>query len=435
MSEQEVVRDTSSSSEPGREADAEQNDEQRWHHYKKYQYLLARVALWAAIVFGVYWLMTSVRSVFSAVFLSFLIAYLLDPVIDWMEERGVGRPLGIVVVLLVGLGFTVGFVLFLYPTIAEQVRTIGKKFPTLLSTIETQTLPWIERTFEYEVPATVSEALEKYSQSIADALPSILERLSTWGQGILSSTGAIVASLLNLVLIPVFVFYFLRDFDRIRVGVIEYIPPHRRDFVLERARKMDSVVGDWVRGQMQVAVTLAVLYAIGLGLAFYLSGIDTQAGIAIGVLGGLLNFIPYFGVAIGLILALLMVLINWSGFGPLLGVGLVFFIVQSLEGYLITPKVVGDKVGLRPVTVIIVLLIGGELFGLLGMLLAIPIFGAVKVLFPDIIAHYKETSFFTGRDPVTGETPGDSAEPPPGEVDGSVAVGQTAKAERGDDED
>src|SRR5690554_1942053 len=159
---------------------------------------------------------------------------------------------------------------------------------------------------------------------------------------------------------------------------------------------MDVAVGQWFRGQLQVAGILAVLYSVGLGIVFAIFGLDVQSGIVIGVLTGLLNVVPYFGFAIGSILAVLVVLIDWSGWGPLIAVGIVYGVIQTAESYLITPKIVGEKVGLNPVTVIIVLLIGGQIGGLLGVLLAIPVSGAFKVILPDLLAMYERNSFFTG---------------------------------------
>ena len=368
-----------------------------WRRYTRYHFLLAKYLFIAGIAVLVFWALSTIGNVLFPVVVSLVVAYLLDPLIDWFEERGINRTLGIVFVLLAGLTSVVLFLLFLYPTIVEQVRTVIEQVPKLIDTIQTKTIPWIEETFDYEIPATVSEGVAKYGESLGEYIPTAAQRIGAWAKEIVTGTGAVVAWLLNLIMIPIFSFYFLRDFDHIRLNVIELIPEHRRNVVLDRLGEMDSVIGDWVRGQLQVASMLAILYAFGLSIAFQMAGIAVNSGIAIGILAGLLNFIPYFGVIVGIILSVLMVIINWSGFGPLIAVALVFVIVQTLEGYLITPKVVGEKVGLSPVTVIIVLLVGGELYGLTGVLIAIPIFGALKVLFPDLLRYYRNTPFFTGR--------------------------------------
>ena len=128
-----------------------------------------------------------------------------------------------------------------------------------------------------------------------------------------------------------------------------------------------------------------------------LTGVGVTSGIAIGLVSGALNVVPYFGFAVGAVLALLLALLNWNGGMPLLGVLLTFAIVQGLEGYVITPRIVGEKIGLSPVLVIIVLLIGGSLLGLLGVLLALPIAGAMGVLLPDLVAWYKKSDLYLGQ--------------------------------------
>ncbi|MFU8804704.1 MAG: AI-2E family transporter, partial [Bradymonadaceae bacterium] len=133
-----------------------------------------------------------------------------------------------------------------------------------------------------------------------------------------------------------------------------------------------------------------------LGAVYGFSGLDIQSGVVIGLLTGFLNVIPYFGFAVGSVLAVLVTLIDWGGWGPVVGVLACFTVIQLVESYYITPKVVGDKVGLKPVTVIIVLLVGGHVAGLMGVLLAIPVAGAVKVLIPDIVKWYEKSSMYTG---------------------------------------
>lgn len=368
-----------------------------WREYTRYHFLVAKFVFFGGIAALLYWCLSSIERVLVPIFISFLFAYLFDPVVDWFEERAIPRSIGILIILftgLVGLGL---FALVLYPTIVDQVEHVISTVPNRIEDIRNDFLPWVEERFDYRIPDTVDEALQRYRESLKDYLPTLANRIAKFGGTVLTSTGAIAGALINLIMIPVFTFYFLRDFDRIRLKLVEFIPERRREFVMTRAAEMDRVVGEWVRGQLQVASILAVLYSIGLSIAFWAAGLKIRAGITVGVLSGLLNFVPYLGVAIGLVLSVVLVVINWSGVLPLLGVLLVFFLVQSLEGYLITPKIVGDKVGLNPVTVIIVLLIGGEVYGLLGFIVAIPLFGALKVLFPDLVRYYKQTRFFTGR--------------------------------------
>lgn len=369
---------------------------QLWFYYLRYPYLLAKLVTFALVVGVIYWVFLSIEEVLFPVLLSLLIAYLLDPVVDWFEARGWGRVRAIGVVIAVGGGGVALFLLFLYPTIAGAITKVVEGAPTLFETFQDKAIPWIEETTGTALPATLSQAAEEYGSALRNQVPRILQGVTSGAADVWSRTGALVASLLNLVMIPIFTFYFLRDFDKMRLGLVDYIPAGNRPWILERIRRMDQVVGAWFRGQCEVASILAVLYATGLGIVFAISGIGVTAGIAIGLLAGFLNVIPYFGFLIGFVLSILMVLLEWSGIGPLIGVLAVFAIVQALEGYVITPRIVGEKVGLSPVVVIIALLIGGEVLGLLGVLLALPVAGIVRVLLPDLVAQYRASPFFTG---------------------------------------
>ncbi len=368
----------------------------QWEQYGRYPYLLAKMLFYGILIAGLVWSITAIGSIAFPLFLSLLLAYLLDPTVDQMERRGLSRTLAITILMIVGLAVTTVFSLFLYPTLTTQISKVSEHAPNILDKVQTDFVPWVEQTFHIALPPTLAEAFDRYGSEITEAFPSAAQKVGTWVTGLLSGTGVLVASLLNLVMIPIFTFYFLRDFDKGRLSVVRFIPSQRREFVISRLMLMDVAVGQWFRGQLQVAGILAVLYGVGLAIVFGIFGLDIQSGIVIGVLTGLLNVVPYFGFAIGSILALLVVLIDWSGWGALIAVGIVYGVIQTAESYFITPKIVGEKVGLNPVTVIIVLLIGGHIGGLLGVLLAIPISGAIKVILPDILAMYERNSFFTG---------------------------------------
>lgn len=368
-----------------------------WHRYKKYPYLLAKLIFFSLLIYVVYVCLGAVENVLFPLFVSMLIAYLLDPAIDKLEERKLNRTVAILIVLvllLIGMGV---FSAFLYPLIASQVRTIIEKFPGLLDSFQHQFLPWLKTKFEVEVPPNLTDAVAKYGAEIKGAAPTVLKKAGDWATGLLTQTSLLVASILNIVMIPIFTFYFLRDFDRMKEAAADYIPLYNRAFVHERLKLMDEVVGAWFRGQIQVALILSALYGVGLGAVFMASGLSLFQGFALGVVTGVLNVVPYLGFAVGSALAILVVLIEWTGWGAVIGVAVVFLVVQLAEGYIITPKVVGEKVGLSSVTVIIVLLLGGELGGLLGVLLAIPVAGAIKVILPDLANYYKRSPYYRGH--------------------------------------
>ena len=367
-----------------------------WYRYTRYPFLLAKVVLYTLAVAALIGVFRSVESVLFPVLLSLLIAYLLDPTVDRLEERGWSRTAAIA--LLLGIGLSGGglFVVFLYPTIAHQVEVLIEGFPSLVESIQNELIPWLESQ-GVAIPQSAEDAFAEYGELIRNQVPNVTAYASQAVAGLFTQLGSVAASVVNLVMIPVFTFYFLRDFDRMRYALLEYMPAGNREFYLSRLSRVDEVVGAWFRGQCEVAAILGVLYAAGLAAVFGFSGIGMGAGIAIGLVAGLLNVIPYFGFLIGFVLSMLMVLLEWNGILPVLGVITVFAVVQGLEGWIITPRIVGDKVGLSPVVVIIALLLGQEILGLVGVLLALPVAGALRVLLPDFVAFWKASSWYTGE--------------------------------------
>jgi len=367
-----------------------------WFNYERYPYLLAKLALFAVVILGLYLLFHSVQSVLFPVLASLLLAYLLDPLVDRLEERGWSRTRAILLLLLTGFGALALFLVFLVPVLVHQVSDVIKGAPQLVTRVETELIPWLETNTGLTLPESASAALATYGETLQAQLPAVAKASSRMLTGALSSIGAIAGSAIILVMIPVFTFYFLRDFDDITRTLGTFLPKANRDFVVSRIQRVDDVIGAWFRGQVEVALILAGMYAIGLAIVFGWAGVGVGAGLALGVLAGLLNVVPYLGFLVGFVLAVAMVLLQGAGLGPLIGVLAVFAIVQALEGWVITPRIVGDKVGLSPVVVIIALLLGQELLGLAGVLLALPIAGAIRVLLPDLIAFYRHSSLYTG---------------------------------------
>jgi len=364
---------------------------------QNYIQIAIRLIVLAAVCVTIYWLGSTLGSVLFPVIVSIILAYLLDPVIRRLQKLGIPRAFGIIILLLLGLSLLVLFATFFYPVIRTQILTLSDRLPALVSTVQTKILPWLKEV-GVEVPESLTGLLTQYGDNLKSAIPSVLNHLGSWVPGAITTTGAIVSSFLNVVLIPLFTFYFARDLDKIRENLATLIPTNRRDYVFSRLRAIDDVVGTWFRGQLQVASILAILYSSGFGLVFYLSGMDATTGIVVGILTGCLSVIPYVGAITGSVLSILLALIDWHGFWPFAGIAIVFTIVQVTEGYVLTPRIVGEKLGLSPATVMIALLVAGTLAGLPGMLFALPITGALKILAKDAINAYKTSHLFA--DPV-----------------------------------
>ncbi len=371
-------------------------DEQRWLTHHRYLYLLAKLAV-IGIVAAVAWRVLSILStVLMPAVVAFVLAYIFDPLIDVFERRRVPRTLaiaGFALVLLVLFGVLVVVVL---PAFFEQLFITVQKLPEWLEGVYRQVAALAEQKLGY-TPTELDETVRKALVSVQSGVLRVVT-------GVTSSVSAVV----NALLVPLFFFYFLRDFDRLKVKPLALVPPRWRDLVVSRATAMDRAVGGWLRGQVQVAMVLATLYAIGLTI------VGIRLGYVIGIVAGLLNFIPYFGTVTGIALSVLMILIGHEGLRPIIGVAVVFGSVLTLDAIFITPRLVGSKVGMHPLLVIVVVLAGGALFGLVGMLLAVPVTAAAGVLLQDALELYHRSDFWNGPRPpapVTRLGGGEAAEP------------------------
>lgn len=376
------------------------NESVRWNSHRRYLYLLAKLVFFGLFLLGAWWFLGRLSNIVIPLFISMLIAYLFDPMVDWFEAKGVNRTLAIAFIMAIGVGTITLFIVLITPTLVEEISLLYKeKLPNFFRDIQAwylDTQMWLEKRTGYTLPVTVGETFSNYGQKIQElatsAVQEAFQRVTTVTTQFLSGTWAVLAYLFNAALVPLFTFYFLRDFDKYKAGLHELIPLPHRDRVVARARRVDGVVGHWFRGQVTVAAILGIAYTIGLAIC------GVKLWYAIGIFAGVLSIIPYLGFIIGIGLALLMsALDDGSGWGQIFGILAVFTVVQIAEGYIITPKIVGEKVGLSPVMVIIVLLVGAELFGFLGVLLAIPVSAVLRVFALEFISEYKRSRTFLGE--------------------------------------
>ncbi|HIN85635.1 MAG TPA: AI-2E family transporter [Myxococcales bacterium] len=360
-----------------------------WNAYRRYLYLLAKLLFFSTLAYLGFLLIRQAGGLIFMLFISLLAAYILDPLVDWFERRGINRSVGILILVTISVSAAGSFLLWIVPTLISEFADAGARIQQWLDKDPSQFIAWLGETLGIEISPELMTEIKLKAREIA---PQVISALSELLQSALARSMEVVGWALNIIMVPVFIFYFLRDFDHMKAWVGEQLPLKGRDFIIERAHRVDRVVGDWLRGQVQVALILAVLYGVGLGL----TGI--RLGGPIGIMTGLLCVVPFLGFAIGLSLTLLMVILDWQGGGMLLGVTGVFVTNQLIEGYLLTPRIVGEKVGLSPVAILIALLLGGEMFGFLGFLLAVPVAGASKTIGIEIIDWYRQSHYYTGEE-------------------------------------
>jgi predicted PurR-regulated permease PerM len=345
---------------------------------------------WAAAVLAILatavWMAILVPVVSVPLLISFIIAYLLAPIVNRLERWKIRRSLGIVILVFVFLGLMSAATAIVVPLVADDVRRI----PEQLGDLYEAASAWIEATIGIDLPRTGDEvvaAVTAYFEGLEDAETLI----GSVAQVVFGRTVGVLGMLLGFVMIPIFTFFLLRDLPLIFRQLGDLVPASVRPTVVRRFGEIDGALGGFIRGQLIVAAILAVLYSIGLWL------VGLPLALVVGIIAGLGNMIPFVGTAIGLALATLVALLSWQGFLHLLLVYAVFAAVQALESWLITPHIVGNRVGLSPFGVIVAVLAFGELFGFLGVLLAVPIAAVIKILLAATVESYRQSTLFTRR--------------------------------------
>jgi predicted PurR-regulated permease PerM len=334
-------------------------------------------------IVSVLFLIYVARAALFPVATGWFIAYLLNPTIDRMERRGISRGWAVAFLLGLSLVFISAFLILFIPYFG---REIFRLFANLLQQSEVL-LNWI-RARGVEIPSSFSETLETYGTKLQEIAPQVASWIGQHLQGAFAQVGVFIGLLLNVLFIPLFAYYFLIDFHQADDRFLSLIPHMYRPKLRGYLTKIDEILAGFFYGQLLVGLAQGTLFAIGL------TALRVEFGAVIGVLAGLFSIVPYLGYAIGIVLALLMALLALQSWTVMLGIVLLFFCVNILEGFYLTPKLVGDKVGLSPVVVIIALLVFSELLGLTGLVIAVPTTAVLRILWTDISARYRESKWF-----------------------------------------
>lgn len=328
---------------------------------RRFNWLIA-----AALVGWLLYLLAPVLTPFVA---AALLAYIGDPLADRLERPKIPRTLAVVAVFLLTILVLALLILLVGPLIRAQISALFSALPDIIVRVEQEWLPNIMGWLDIEAGDDVGFGafLARYSDSAGTWAASILMSVSRSG-------GAVATAVLSLFLIPILTFYLLRDWDKILSHLSALVPHKQRSTVFELARETDAVLGAFFRGQLSVMFALAIIYSAGLSL------VGLKYAIAIGVVSGLVSFVPYLGFVFGIGLAALTVVLEPNSLLLMVGVVATFSIAQLLEGSFLTPKLVGDRIGLHPVIIIFAVAAGGQLFGFFGILLALPAAAVLSVL-------------------------------------------------------
>ena len=336
------------------------------------------------------WLIYLLAPVITPFAISAVLAYFGDPMVDRLEKISIrrwkpGRTLSVSIVFVFMLTLLTIVLLIIIPMLVEQIRLLVHRLPEWIEWFSGTVLPWLVNKFGIELtgfdPSQFSEMLKEYWREISTATFKLIDFISRGGM-------AVAVLITNLVLIPVVTFYLLRDWDLLLKAVQDLLPRHMETEISSMASEVNDVLAAFFRGQLMVMFALGAIYSIGLSL------VGIELAVLIGMGAGLLSIVPYLGSIVGVLVAAGAAIFQFQDVFHLVMVLLVFGLGQSAEGMYLTPKLVGDRIGLHPVTVIFAVLAGGQLFGFLGILLALPVAAALNVLVSHANQKYRNSELY-----------------------------------------
>lgn len=326
---------------------------------------LLRSAFLAFLLVGTVGFLILVRAILTPFFFAFILAYLLNPLVNHFVDKGLPRSLAILFLYLFLGSFLFVTGILLFPLFFSEINRLVTSLPMYTLDVE-RTIHSLQSSYRSAtIPPFVRSVLDS---TIQKAEQWILHTIHTF----IASLFALFPGLISLVISPILGYYLLRDAEKFKDRIRGTLPPLHREAYLTAFHRMDRVLAGFIRGQFMVAMIVGVL----TGLTMTLLGLGY--GVVIGVIAGVSDVIPYLGPVLGIVPAIMVALLQ----NPKMTfwVAVLFFIIHQLEGTIIAPKVIGDQVGLHPLLIIFVLLVGGELGGITGMLVAVPVGGLVKIL-------------------------------------------------------
>ena len=347
---------------------------------------------WTALALGVVWVVWLLAPILSPFVFAALLGWLGDPMVDRLEARRLQRNTAVVLVFSVMTLVLAIVAILLVPLLEQQLVTLVESLPNYRDWFVQTALPWIERRTGLQIlswldPERLFQLIREHWQSAGGVAATVL--------GYVSRSGfALMGWLANIVLLPVLTFFFLRDWDLLVERIAALVPRDHIATVTRLALESNEVLGAFLRGQFLVMLALGAIYAIGLSV------VGLKVGLLVGIVAGLISFVPYLGTATGIVLGVIAAMVqsggDWSLVAMVMGV---FVVGQMLEGYVLTPRIVGDRIGLHPVAVIFAIMAGGQLFGFLGMLLALPVAAIANVLLRFAHERYTQSRLYAGDRP------------------------------------
>lgn len=348
-----------------------------------------QIITWLSVIFFG-WLIFLLKSILTPFLIAFGLAYMCNPIVVKLQKKvpKISRMWAVTIVFTI-ITIVLLLLLFIFiPTLINQIISLVNRIPLVISWVQKNVLQLFGKELTPEFLklniTAVQDTLSNYGGVIAETLRKVISSLS-------SSTMAIIGFFISLFLIPMLTFYFMRDWQLINEKVAALIPMNMRDQVFAFLSEANEMLGSFMRGQLSVMFVLALIYGFGLTI------VGLEFGLLIGLVAGLISFIPYLGATSGIVAGLTMAWFQTHDYKLLIFVGIVFGIGQLLESFVLTPKLVGDKLGMHPVAVIFALMAGGALFGFFGILLALPACAVLMVALRKMYGVYLESEIYKGK--------------------------------------
>jgi len=339
--------------------------------------------LMVVVILG--YLLVLLGPILSPFLIAALLAYLADPIADKLESYNMGRTHAVLVVFSALMLFMCLMLLILLPKLTVQLTIMVKQIPIAIDLLEKNALPLITQYLGLELEQFNFDFFKDLIRDNVKQTGSILNNVLS---SIANSGLAIAAWLANVVLIPVVLFYLLRDWDIMVAKIRKLLPRNIEPTVAGLVHECDEVLGAFVKGQLMVMLALGVIYSVGL----WVVGVDLA--LLVGMIAGAASIVPYMGFFVGIVAAFIAAMVQFNDPTILIWVSLVFVIGQALEGMVLTPLMVGDKIGLHPVAVIFAIMAGGQLFGFIGILIALPVAAVIMVLLRHLHLGYKQSALY-----------------------------------------
>lgn len=331
------------------------------------------------------------RVIYIPIFIAYFLAFLLNPIVRWLEKRGFGRVGPIFLILLLVFALIAAFSVMMVPKLVVQVQILFQRLPLLMDFLSERAGPLSMRYLGYDVFAQWKEVLPAAIPQVAvSPAVDLLE-------SVLAGTAKALTAVLTILMIPILTFYILKDYYLLNEKLLQMVPRRYLSEVKEVFRRLSIVLGNLIRGQFLVCSILAAYYSVAL------SAVGVELALLMGMLGGLMNLIPFVGPLASLGLTIFLAVLGGAQITQCIAIFGVYLVANLLDNTVLTPKIVGKQMGISPLTIILALLAGGELLGFLGILLALPVTAMVKVLGGYLTERYFASSYYQEDPPVEGK--------------------------------